>query len=244
MGGASTAAPIQGYNNNMMAGLNLSNGVTNATIAASPVLQNMDINGLQTMAGNEALNNALNSAAMERQLTPDIASTRGELSKQVNADLTGGPSVQLSNEWLKQGLGDTIATGANTDGSFARSALADTTRQDYYQQRDANQAKAAQLLQANPMPTAGLDVGSLATYRTGVNAGNAQALNNYTSNVLSALGNESSNVMNGFQQAMQMEAARRSGNAAAGNANSGAMLGLAGAGIGAAGAIGGGLLIF
>jgi hypothetical protein len=244
MGGASTAAPIQGYNQNLFSGLNLTNGVTNATIAAAPVLQNMDINGLQTMVGNESLKNALDAAAREQQLTPDIAATRAGLSKQVNEDLNGGPSVQLSNEWLKQGLGDTIATGANADGTFARSALADTTRQDYYQNRDAQQAKAASLLSANPLPVTGLDPGTLASYKTGVESGNTNALNNYTQNVLGALGNESQNVMNGFQQAMQMEAARRSGASSANNAMSGSMLGLGGAGIGAAGAIGGGLIAF
>ncbi|MCK9587891.1 MAG: hypothetical protein M0Q93_00845 [Terrimicrobiaceae bacterium] len=252
MGGSSSATvakPISGYNQNMFSGLNLSNGVTNAAIASSPELRTADISGLQSMAQRQSLINALNSAQMEKELTPEIANVRGELSKQVETDLTGGPSTALSNLWLKQGLVDQIATGVDTGSGFARSALADDTRADFYDNRDKQQSKAAALLSANPQPVAGLDVGSLAGIQTQAAADNANARDNYKTTVLGFLGNQSSNVMNAFQQAMQMEAARRSGNAAAANAAAGAGSAqsgqLMGAGIGAAGAIAGaGLLAF
>lgn len=257
--------PIAGYNQNVFAGLNLSNGVTNAAIASSPELRSSNIAELQDMAKRQSLINALNSAQMERQLTPEIANVRGELNKQVEADLTGGPSTALSNIWLKHGLMDRIATGVDTGSGFARSALADDTREDFYTNRDAQQAKAAGLLAANPQPVAGLDVGSLASLETQAAADNANARDNYKSTVLGFLGNQSSNVMNAFQQAMQMEAARRTGNAQtyaqmvtndinARNASSGANMAAAGAksaqnsslmgaGIGAAGAFAGTALL-
>ena len=240
------AKPIAGYDQGVFGGLNLSSGVTNAAIMSAPELRTADISGLQKMAQNESLINALNSAKMERDLTPDIANARGELSKQVSSDLVGGPSTQLSNQWLKQGLMDQIGTGTDTGGGFARSALADSTRQDYYANRDLQQNKAAALLQANPQPTAGLDVGSLAGIVTQTKADNANALDNYKSQVLGFLGNQSSNVMNAFQQAMQMEAARRGMNASAANsmsASNAAQRGqIAGSIIGAVGNIGGGLM--
>jgi hypothetical protein len=261
MGGSSAtqAAPIAGYNQNMFSGLNLGSGVTNAAIASAPELRIADISGLQKMANSNAWINAIKSQQMEQQLTPDVANTRANLSSQVSQDLaqfngdstakvfSSPAAIALGNLWKKSGMTDAIATGADVNGTFARSALADTTRADYYSTRDAEQAKAANLLSANPQPVAGLDVGSLASVKTNTDAANANAMDAYKSQVLGFLGNQSSNVMNAFQQAMQMEAARRSGNAQAQNAAAGSSMGLlgslGGAGIGAAAGIGGGILV-
>lgn len=223
MGGSASSTPTYAqplgadYAAGMGSALSLGNGVGNAAVSMSPELRDVEVNRLQTMAPREALINALKSAELERTVTPDVAKVRTGLSSQMAQDLEGGPSAQLSNTWLKQGLADAIATGAKSDSGFARSAIADSTRQSYIQDRRDLQDRSSRFLSANPMPTAGLDPGSIASAMTGMNAANANARDAYKSQVLSILGNNASNVSNAFQQAMQMEAARRSGDAQAAN---------------------------
>lgn len=243
---ATYAQPIgEDYAKGMGNALALGNGVVNYAVANSPELRKAEIDRLQTMAPREALINALKSSELESTLTPDVARVRKGLSKQMADDLEGGPSNQLSNIWLKQGLSDAVATGARTDSGFARSALADSTRRDYLQDRRTLQDRSASFLSANPMPVAGLDPGSIASIMTQTNSDNANARDAYKSQVLGALGNQASNVSNAFQQAMQMEAQRRAYNAQAANSmtaanmqakssNTASWMGLGGAGIGAA----------
>jgi len=251
MGGSSAATtqPLgSGWTGAEMSALNLGNGVTMGAVNMPPELRDPNIQGLQTMAKDQSEINALNSKALEEEMTPGIADIRGQLTDQVQSDLKGDPSTQLSNMWLKQGLNDVITAGGNTNGTFARSALADTTRQDYYQNRDAQQAKAAALLQANPMPVAGLDVGSLAGTMTQASTDNANALDAYKANVLGALSNQQQNSMGAIQQSMQMEMQNRNNNTMAQNTMTGSNKGLTGslmgAGIGAAGVLGGAAIIF
>jgi len=239
----------------MGSALSLGNGVANAAIAMPAEVRQAEVDRLQTMAPREAVINALKSAEMEKLLTPEVAGVRVNLAKQAAQDFSAGPSKELSNLWLKQGLADAIATGAKSDSGFARSAIADSTRASYLQDRREQQDRAARFLSANPMPAAGLDPGSIASAMTGVNTANANARDAYKAQVLNILGNNAANVTNAFQQAMQMEAARRSGDAQAMNAmasanmqsassRQAAILGAIGSGIGTAANIAGTAIMY
>jgi hypothetical protein len=136
-----------------------------------------------------------------------------------------------------------VGTGARTESGFARSALADRSRRDYFANRQGLQDRVAAYLQANPMPVAGIDPGSLAGIVSQVSADNINLRNAYQQQVLGYLGAQAQNASNAFQQQSQMEMARRSQNAAAANAASAAaasnQASLMGAGIGAGGQLAG-----
>lgn len=252
------ADPISWYYPGMQGALGLGRGVVDAAAGTPPELRTADVPYLQEMAKREALINAVNSIELEKTLSPETARMRNILPKQLSEDISGEPDARLSNMWLKQGLQDVLATGARLDSGFARSALADKTREDYFANRMALQDRMAAYLQANPTPIAGLDVGSLAGVISQAKADNANARDMYKQQVLGYLGAQAGNVMNAFNQAAQMEAAQRAQNAssynqaaairaqamnaasAAGSSNSNALLG---AGIGAGGAIVGAGLI-
>ncbi len=253
MGGQSSptpvmAQPLSGYTENAASGVRLGGQLTDYAIQLPPELRTPDIDQLQTLAEREATINALKSRRLEEMLDPEVARTRQELKSQVASDLEGGPNTELSNMWLKRGLQDIIATGADTRSGFARSALADKTRADYYANRAASQDRAAAYLRENPQAIAGLDVGSLASAYSQAKNDNANARDAQKAQFLSMAGNNVQNLMSAFQQAAAIEAQRRGQNAQAINAanaasasNSSALLG---AGIGATGAIAGGAIAF
>lgn len=250
MGGSPSvtyAAPIKWYDEGMQGTLGLGRDIVGYATQIQPEERTPDIDELQRLAEREAAINAYRSRALEREMSPETAAAREELARQVSSDLSGGPSRELSNLWLRQGLQDIVATGARADSGFARSALADKTRRDYIANRQNLQERAAAYLAANPQPIAGLDVGSLAGAQQQAKAENIAAREQYRQQVLGFLGAQAGNVTNAFNQAAQMEAARRGQNAAAYNAASAAGAAqsgaLTGAGIGAAGAIGGAALI-
>jgi hypothetical protein len=252
------AAPIEWYNAGTVGALGLGRGVVDAAVATSPELRTADIPYLQESARREALINALNSAELEKMLTPETARMREALPKQLVQDMSETPDTRLSNMWLRQGLQDVLATGARLDSGFARSALADRTREDYFGTRQALQDRVSAYLQGNPMPIAGLDVGSIAGVISQTKADNANARDMYKQQVLGYLGAQAGNVTNAFNQSAQMEAARRAQNASMYNqaaamnaqaantasaARSSGMSSMMGAGIGAGGAIAGAALI-
>ena len=243
----------------MIAGLGLGKGITDISIQMTPEMRAQQIDALQRTAAREAEINAYKSRALEAQMDPRLAEVRKGLSRQTAEDLEGGPSKELSNMWLKQGLSDIVSTGANLRSGFARSALADRTREDYYLARAAAQDRAARLLAANPMQLAGLDPGAIASYQTQLAAENANARDAYQTRNLGLMSNQAQNVMGGLQQFAQMDAQRRSNNAqieasrrsqnlqaqnAASSAGAGNKTALMGAGIGAAGALAGAAIIF
>lgn len=251
MGGGSpsvqTVQPLEGYEAGMRGQLALGRSLAEAAAASSPELMQANLPYLQETAKREAMINALNSAAMERELTPETARMRAGLRQQLEEDFAGGPSRELSNLWLRQGLADVIGTGARSESGFARSALADRSRRDFFANRQNLQDRVSAYLQANPMPIAGIDPGSLAGIVSQVSADNVNLRNAYQQQVLGYLGAQAQNASNAFQQQSQMEMARRSQNVAAANAASIAgsqnSAALTGAGIGAAGAIAGGAIV-
>jgi hypothetical protein len=247
------------YTRNMIAGLGLGSGVTDAAIKMAPEVRERQVDTLQRGAAREAEINALKSRALEERMDPRLAAIRRGLTQQTAEDLEGGPSKELSNMWLKQGLADVISTGANLRSGFARSALADRSREDYYANRAAAQDRAARLLSNNPMAIAGLDPGALASYETQTNAENANARDAYRAQILNMMGNQAQNTVNAYQQFGQMDAARKGQNAqleaqrrgqnlqaenSAAAAGAGNKTALMGAGIGAAGALAGAAIIF
>lgn len=249
MGGSSSPATIEAnpaYMAGMMGQMNLSQGLVNAALMAKPEIRHANIDEMQSIASREALINALKSAEMERTLTPDVAETRAELSRQVAGDLKGRPDKELSNFWLRSGLADLTTTGANTDSGFARSALADRTRSDYFTNRLMNQNKAASFLSANPQPIAGVDPGNLATQSQQARADNMRAREGYANQLLAALSNHTNNASNAMQQQQQYQATIDAANASAGNqmmaANASNRSNLWGALLGAAGTLGGAYL--
>ena len=232
----------------MFSGLGLGQGITDISIKMTPEMRAQQIDALQRTAAREAEINAYKSRALEGQMDPRLAEVRKGLSRQTAEDLEGGPSKELSNMWLKQGLSDIVSTGANLRSGFARSALADRTREDYYLARAAAQDRAARLLAANPMQLAGLDPGAIASYQAQVAAENANAREAYQTRNIGLMSNQAENAMGGLQQFAQMDAERRAQNlqaknaaASAGASNKGALMG---AGIGAGGAIAGAAIIF
>ena len=250
-GGTPSVKTDQGnpmYTQGMISGLGLSSGLTDIGIKMGPELREQRTDALQRTAAREAEINALKSRALEERMDPRLAEVRRALSRQTAEDLEGGPSKELSNMWLKQGLADVISTGANLRSGFARSALADRTREDYYANRAAAQDRAARLLAANPMQLAGLDPGAIASYEAQMAAENANARDAYKAQNLGLMGNHAQNVMGAYQQWGQMDAQRRGQNLQAQNAaaaqGSGNRTALMGAGIGAAGAVAGAAIIF
>lgn len=247
------------YTKGIISGLGLGSGVTDMAIKMAPETRERQVETLQRGAAREAEINALKSRALEERMDPRLAEVRKGLTRQTAEDLEGGPSKELSNMWLKQGLADVISTGANLRSGFARSALADRSREDYYANRAASQDRASRLLAANPMAMAGLDPGQLASYETQLASENANARDAYRAQVLNMFGNQANNTVNAYQQFGQMDASRRGQNAqldaqrrgqnlqaknAASVAGEGNKTALMGAGIGAVGALGGAAIIF
>jgi hypothetical protein len=247
MGGSTptpqTVQPSQSYYDGLVGSVGLGQSLVNSAVALKPEVRTADIPGMQTTAYRESLINALKSAEAEKALTPDIAATRAELSRQINEDLTQGPSTELSNLWLKLGLADAVATGANTGSGFARSALADKTRSDYFTNRLLTQDRAKTHLADNPQPVVGLDPGALAQAQSQVKSDNISARENYGAQGLSFMGSQAANILGAMQQGNQYKASIDSSNADATNAMRTASANnqnaLWGALIGSAGKIGG-----
>lgn len=216
------ARPDSRYFSNALAGLKASSNLTSSLATSAPELRTVDVRALQEMARKEALINALNSSAVEEQISPDTAAIRKELPRQIRTNLEGGPDQRLSNQWLRQGLSDVIATGADTGSGFARSALADSTRRDYYDEQTRQQQKAAGWLSANPSPVAGLDPGMLASATQTAKGSNADARDYWRNAVLASGSAGTDDLMNLLQQNEQLWGGYRGNLASATNAARGA----------------------
>ncbi len=124
--------------------------------------QPIDLKALQEQARTTAEANARNSKALDAELNPDLAAVRSGSQKQVNDNLklggnlspdvanavTSASEAQGNNAGLYGGAGP--ITAANL--GLTAQALKDQRLQ-----------QALQLSQANPLPTAGLDPGALAS---------------------------------------------------------------------------------
>ena len=132
----------------------------------------IDIEKLKTEATANAISNARNSLALERELSPAVAATRAGLSEQISKDLALGGK-------LSPDIANQVARASRTMGALSgapagplTAASIGTTAEALKQQRLAN---ASGLLAANQMPKVGLDPGQIAA----LEAEQAMAMNQF-----------------------------------------------------------------
>ena len=129
----------------------------------------IDIAKLKAEATQSSIDNARQSIALEKELSPDVAAIRSELPRQVSQELAmgGNLSPDVANQIARQSR--TIGGGTGTFSGVGpiTAALTGTTAQNLIDQR---QAKAANMLAMNQLPTVGLDPGSVASLEAQQNA--------------------------------------------------------------------------
>lgn len=166
------AASVAGVANSISAGRKAQSAARDAMAAQQQLQANLkyqpiDLDNLRTQVQQQAISNATQSLALERELSPDVAATRQMVAERVRADL--GLGGQLSPDVANQ-----VARAARTAGSLSgapagplTAAQIGTTAETLRQQRLAN---AAGLLAANPLQPVGLDPGTLASEMVAQNA--------------------------------------------------------------------------
>lgn len=142
-----------------------------AAQAAADAAQNLkydkiDLDELQAKARQTAEENIVNSLALEEKYTPDVARARKELSSQISDELSMGGYISPDVARQVVGQAFTKANVAGLEGAAGpvTAATLGMTAMDLKNQR---QAKAAQLLAANPLPESGLSPGDLASVSVG-----------------------------------------------------------------------------
>lgn len=172
--------------------------------------EKIDLDELQRNAIATARENAVNSMALEKELTPDIANTRALLSKQVADELAlgGQLSPDVVNQVTASGMAKGNAAGLYGGSGPITAAMLGLTAMDVANQRKAN---ASSLLAANPMQQVGLSPESLAAI-------SVQDQTNYNQAKLNAAG---------VQSQLQMQSAANIGSAITGATSTigGAMMG-------------------
>lgn len=159
------AASVAGVANSISAGRKAQSAARDAQLRQEQIVSGLkyepvDIEKLKQQTQQQAIANATQSLALERELSPDVAATRQLAAERVRSDLALGG--QLSPDIANQ-----VARAARTMGSLSgapagplTAAQIGTTAEALKQQRLSN---AAGLLAANPLPVAGLDPGALAS---------------------------------------------------------------------------------
>ena len=149
------------------AGTISSSSASKAKKTMSKALENyerVDLDELQKNAIATARENAVNSMALERELTPDIANTRSTLSKQVSDELSMGGQLgeDVTNQVARNAMSKANTAGLYGGGGPITAAMLGLTSMDVAQQRKQN---AAALLAANPMQQVGLSPETLASVK-------------------------------------------------------------------------------
>lgn len=144
-----------------------SSSASKARRTMSAALENyerIDLDELQKNAIATARENAVNSMALERELTPDIANTRATLSKQVSDELSMGGKLDadVTNQVARNAASKANTAGLYGGGGPITAAMLGLTSMDVAQQRKQN---AAALLAANPMQQVGLSPETLASVK-------------------------------------------------------------------------------
>jgi len=142
-------------------------------IQAELKYQPIDLEKLKADASAQAAQNATQSLALERLLQPGVADTRAGLQDRVASELKlgGNLSPDVANQVATQARTAGAASGVGGNAAPLTAALTGQTAQGLLQQRENN---AMGLLAANPLPTAGLDPGSLASAEVAQNAAQNQ----------------------------------------------------------------------
>lgn len=133
-----------------------------AKTAGSATYERIDLDELQKRAQTVARENAINSLALEAELTPDVAKARTELASQVSNELAmkGQISPDVARQVAQRAITGATASGLSGVAGPITAASLGLTAMDLTNQR---QAKAASLLASNPLPESGLSPGSLAS---------------------------------------------------------------------------------
>lgn len=142
-------------------------------LAAGLKYEPIDLDKLRAEAAQQAISNATNSLAIERQLQPDVAAARTGLAKSVNSELAKGGKVSadIANQVAAAGRTAGVASGVGGNAAPVTAALLGQTATGLLQQRQNN---AASLLAGNPLPEGGLDPGAVASAEVAQNAAQNQ----------------------------------------------------------------------
>lgn len=136
-------------------------------IAANLKYEPVDIENLKQQAQQQAVSNAVNSLALERELSPDVAASRQMVAQRVREDLSLGG--QLSPDVANQ-----VARASRTTGALSGAPAGPLTAAQIgitgEQLRQSRLAQGMGLLQQNKLPTAGLDPGALASLMVSQNS--------------------------------------------------------------------------
>jgi hypothetical protein len=129
-------------------------------IAANLKYEPINIENLKEQTRQQAIANATQSLALERELRPDVAATRQMVAERVRSDLALGG--QLSPDVANQ-----VARASRTMGAMSGAPAGPLTAAQIGLTaeglRSQRLGQANQLLQANPLQPVGLDPGALAS---------------------------------------------------------------------------------
>lgn len=136
-------------------------------LAANLKYEPVNIENLKEQARQQAITNATQSLALERELSPDVAATRQMVAERVRSDLALGG--QLSPDVANQ-----VARASRTMGALSGAPAGPLTAAQIGLTaeglRSQRLGQANQLLQMNPLQPAGLDPGALASAIVAQNA--------------------------------------------------------------------------
>lgn len=136
-------------------------------LAANLRYEPVNIENLKEQARQQAITNATQSLALERELSPDVAATRQMVAERVRSDLSLGG--QLSPDVQAQ-----VARAARVSGALSGAPAGPLTAAQIGLTaeglRSQRLGQAQQLLSQNRLPAAGLDPGALASAIVAQNA--------------------------------------------------------------------------
>lgn len=129
-------------------------------ISASLKYEPIDIKSLTEQAHQQAVSNAVNSLAMERELSPDVAASRQMVAQRVSQDLALGGK-------LSPDVANQVARASRTAGALSGAPAGPITAAQIgltgEQLRNSRLAEGNQFISQNKLPVSGLDPGALAS---------------------------------------------------------------------------------
>lgn len=151
------------------------------SIADSVRYEPIDIESLKASAQKNAIENATNSLALERQLTPDVAALRDqtnatklELARQVDEDLRLGGNLSPDVINRVQTAGRLVGAKSGIGSPSAVPLTASLLGIESINLMNSRRNAANSLAGPGELPTAGLDPGTLASLEVADNAANNQ----------------------------------------------------------------------
>ena len=159
-------------------------------------------NGANIQAQEIPAINTAQSRRLEQQFSPETAAVRAQLPKMIQEDIQPGEWQKRMNEWAKgKGLAQSLGSGLG-DSTIGRSAFFDRATAEGAALRNQQQAKAAQLLGANPAPVAGIDTANILGAQNASNLSAMQQRNQRRNASIGAAGASNQNMMDWVNQMM------------------------------------------